>query len=228
MSQKGTKLKKDQRKDSILETAMMVFCECGLDGATMRQIAKDEGISEPMLYRFFKNKYEILFEVLESRVILTIRSMEELQQAVTGMIPDPAVTLPLIWQLLENRILEHKDVVTLFQKEGPQMQEHMTKIRALVAMRGMKDRIPKFMKEFQSLNLLGTFTDYFARCKDAGNLRNDLEPQHCAHLILNIIRTIPMQHFEGGIFPTIDLKKSSAILETQMKILLYGLVPAKQ
>ncbi|MHA1441855.1 MAG: TetR/AcrR family transcriptional regulator [Candidatus Heimdallarchaeota archaeon] len=231
MSQEGTKLKKDQRKDSILETAIMVFCEYGLDGATMRQIAKDEGISEPMLYRFFKNKYEILFEVLESRVILTIKSMEELQQAVTGMIPDPAVTLPLIWQLLENRILEHKDVVTLFQKEGPHMREHMTKIRALVAMRGMKDRIPKFMKEFQSLNLLGTFTDYFTRCNDAGNLRNDLEPQHCAHLILNIIRTIPMQHFEGGfggIFPTIDLKKSSDILETQMKILLYGLVPVKK
>ncbi|MHA1922687.1 MAG: TetR/AcrR family transcriptional regulator, partial [Candidatus Heimdallarchaeota archaeon] len=153
MSQEGTKLKKDQRKDSILETAMKVLCEQGIDGTTMRQIAKDEGISEPMLYRFFKNKYEILFEILESRVILTIKSMEELQQAVTGMIPDPAVTLPLIWQLLENRIFEHKDVITLFQKEGLHMREHMTKIRALVAMRGMKDRIPKFMKELQSLNL---------------------------------------------------------------------------
>ncbi|MHA1923808.1 MAG: hypothetical protein ACTSVP_12110, partial [Candidatus Heimdallarchaeota archaeon] len=89
----------------------------------------------------------------------------------------------------------------------------------------------KFMKELQSLNLLCTFTDYFKRCKDAGNLRIDLEPHHCAHLILNVIRTIPMQHFEGGfggIFPTIDLKKSAAILETQMKILLYGLVPAKK
>ena len=231
MSQDGTKLKKDQRKESILETAMKVLCEQGIDGTTMRQIAKDEGISEPMLYRFFKNKYEILFEILDSRVIQTIKSMEELQQAVTGMIPDPVVTLPLIWQLLENRILEHKDVVTLFQKEGPQMREHMTKIRALVAMRGMKDRIPKFMKEFQSLNLLGTFTDYFTRCKKAGTIRNDLDPQHCAYLILNIIRTIPMQHFEGGFgsfFPTIDLKKSSDILETQMKILLYGLVPTKK
>ena len=233
MSQEGTKLKKDQRKDSILETAMNVLCENGLDGTTMRQIAKDEGISEPMLYRFFKNKYEILFEILESRAIQTIKSMEELQQAITGMIPDPAVTLPLIWQLLQNRILEHKDVITLFQKEGPLMREHLTKIRALVAMRGMKERVPQFLKEFQSLNLLGTFTDYFIRCKEEGNLRNDLDPEHCAQFLFNIIRTLPMQHFEGGfgfvgILPTYSLEKSTEMLETQMKILLHGLVPSKK
>lgn len=234
MSQEGTKLKKDQRKESILETAMKTLCENGLDGTTMRQIAKDEGISEPMLYRFFKNKYEILFEILESKVIQTINSMGELQQAVTGMIPDPVVTLPLIWKMLENRILEHKDVLTLFQKEGTHMREHMSKIRALVAMRGMKDRVPKFMKEFQSLNLLGTFSEYFQRCKEAGNLRDDLEPEHCAMLLLNVIRTIPMQHLErglsgfGGFFANYDMKKSTAMMETQMKILLYGLVPSKK
>jgi len=57
------------------------------------------------------------------------------------------------------------------------------------------------------------------------------KPQHCTHLILNVIHTIPIQLLEGGfggIFPTIDMKKSAVILETQMKILLYDLVPSKK
>ena len=114
MSQEGTKLKKDQRKESILDTALKVLSEYGLDATTMRLIAKEEGISEPMLYRFFKNKYEILFEILGSKATRTAEAMEELKQSIAGMIPDPRISLPIIMKLLQRRVYEHKEIIQLF------------------------------------------------------------------------------------------------------------------
>ena len=230
MSQEGSKLKKDQRKESILNTTLNVFNEHGLEATTMRLIAKEEGISEPMLYRFFKNKYEILIEILQSKASVTIDAMDELKQSITGMIPDPKVSLPIIMKLLQKRLFEHKDIVQLFRKEGSNMPEHFKKIRAMVALKGMKGQIPEFVKKFQALDLLTSFTDYFTRCKAAGNLREDLEPKYCAQYLFNLIRYLPMQHFQPGmsILPPINIQDVNGSIESMLNILLYGLVPAKK
>jgi AcrR family transcriptional regulator len=229
MSSDGSKLKKDQRKESILNTALKVFSENGLDATTMRLIAKEEGISEPMLYRFFKNKYELLLEILQSKASVTIDAIEELKQSIIGMIPDPRVSLPIILKLLQKRLLEHKDVVQLFRKEGANMPEHFKKMRAMVALKGMKGMIPEFVKKFQALDLLDSFTNYFNRCKDAGNLRKELDPKYCANYLFNILRAIPMQHFRPDMrfLPSIEIQETTETIDAMLDILLYGLIPSK-
>ncbi|MHA1355295.1 MAG: TetR/AcrR family transcriptional regulator [Candidatus Heimdallarchaeota archaeon] len=54
------RLGQDQRKESIIKTAIKLFAELGFDAVSMRTIAKEEGISEVILYRYFRHKFKIL------------------------------------------------------------------------------------------------------------------------------------------------------------------------
>ena len=52
------------RQDRILEGALSVFKEKGLDGATMDQIASAAGFGKATLYYYFKSKEEVLSAIL--------------------------------------------------------------------------------------------------------------------------------------------------------------------
>lgn len=54
-------------RERILEVALEVFAERGLHGATMTDIAKRAGLTGGALYRYFANKDEIFYAVVESR-----------------------------------------------------------------------------------------------------------------------------------------------------------------
>lgn len=62
---------KANRRDAIVEAARKRFRKTGLAEATLDMIAADATISRPNLYRFFKNKSELVTAVLvaESRAI---------------------------------------------------------------------------------------------------------------------------------------------------------------
>ncbi|MCB2297396.1 TetR/AcrR family transcriptional regulator [Clostridium tagluense] len=53
-----------KRKDSIIITAIEVLYEAGINGMTIKEIAKRQNISEPAIYRHFNGKREIIKEIL--------------------------------------------------------------------------------------------------------------------------------------------------------------------
>ena len=54
------------RRAEILHAAQRIFIEDGYDGATIRKIADDVGVSSTALYMHFRDKSEILFEICET------------------------------------------------------------------------------------------------------------------------------------------------------------------
>ncbi len=52
------------RRESIVLTAIEIIDELGIKGLSTREIAKRQGISEGTLFRHYKNKNEIITEVL--------------------------------------------------------------------------------------------------------------------------------------------------------------------
>ena len=111
MSEDGSKLKKEQRRASILETTLTLMAEQGIENTTMRSIAKAEGISETLLYRLFSNKSEIIYFIFETKLVETANSIQELFETTSGMIPNPKETLPLICKLIRRRLEKNQ---TLF------------------------------------------------------------------------------------------------------------------
>ena len=72
-----SRLKPDQRKKSILQTALKLIAENGYETVSMRKIAKEEGISEVILYRYFRNKAKILEEIFKFYVPIVTKSFQK-------------------------------------------------------------------------------------------------------------------------------------------------------
>lgn len=59
------RLKAAERRRQLLETAAAVFARRGYHGATTAELAKAAGITEPILYRHFKNKLDLFITLIE-------------------------------------------------------------------------------------------------------------------------------------------------------------------
>ena len=53
------------RKQKIIITAIDIVNKYGIKGLTTKKIAEEEGISEPAIYRHFKDKDEIIMSIIE-------------------------------------------------------------------------------------------------------------------------------------------------------------------
>lgn len=55
---------KDEVRNRIFEAALKEFRDKGFEGASMRQIAKDAGLSVGNLYRYFENKEQLFYTII--------------------------------------------------------------------------------------------------------------------------------------------------------------------
>jgi AcrR family transcriptional regulator len=61
----GTRLPAAERRLAIVDSALRVFSEGSYAGATTAHIAREAGVSEPILYRHFSSKRELYFACLD-------------------------------------------------------------------------------------------------------------------------------------------------------------------
>lgn len=61
----ATRLPAAERRQAIVDAALRVFIGGSYSGATTAEIAREAGISEPILYRHFGSKRELYFACLE-------------------------------------------------------------------------------------------------------------------------------------------------------------------
>jgi AcrR family transcriptional regulator len=60
-----TRLPAAERRQAIVDTALRVFSEGSYRGTTTAEIAREAGVSEPILYRHFASKRELYFAAIE-------------------------------------------------------------------------------------------------------------------------------------------------------------------
>jgi AcrR family transcriptional regulator len=73
---------KDARREEILDAALTVFAERGLEGASTEEIARLAGISQPYVFRLFGTKKE-LFRAVVARCFRS--TLERFQRAAEGL-----------------------------------------------------------------------------------------------------------------------------------------------
>lgn len=103
----ASRLPAAERRRALLDAALRVFSEGSYAGATTAEIAREAGVSEPILYRHFSSKRELYFACLEeawSRVRARIeKSMAELgpsegwQAIGPATLRDLKVVVPGLW-----------------------------------------------------------------------------------------------------------------------------------
>lgn len=77
----GVRLSAAERKDDVLEAALIEFAERGLEGTSTEDIARRAGISQPYLFRLFGTKKE-LYKASVSRCFR--ETLELFQRAAEG------------------------------------------------------------------------------------------------------------------------------------------------
>jgi TetR/AcrR family transcriptional regulator len=60
-----TRLPAAERRQAIVDTALRVFSDGSYRGTTTAEIAREAGVSEPILYRHFASKRELYFAAIE-------------------------------------------------------------------------------------------------------------------------------------------------------------------
>jgi AcrR family transcriptional regulator len=79
MSATRPRLRAEERRQAVLDTACRVFSKSSYRGATMAEIARESGITEPILYRHFGSKRDLYLACLGE----TWRTLREIaEQAV--------------------------------------------------------------------------------------------------------------------------------------------------
>jgi AcrR family transcriptional regulator len=86
----STRLPAAQRRQALLDTALRIFSAGSYRGVTTADIAREAGVSEPVLYRHFASKRDLYLACLEEAWQRLRRGWEEAVEAVD----DPAEWMP--------------------------------------------------------------------------------------------------------------------------------------
>jgi len=73
-----------ERQKEIIEVALDLIADKGIQGLTIKNLARQIGISEPAIYRHYENKIEILLSILDVFRISSAKLFEEAAKENTG------------------------------------------------------------------------------------------------------------------------------------------------
>ena len=153
---------KEQRIDTIVESARKVFCACGFEKGSIEDIAKEAGIAEGTIYRYFDSKQGLLNEVLRRHYSALF---EDIQQ-----------TLPSI-EGSGNRIryLIRRTLVTISEDRS------MCGLRALYASQS-DDKLPALSHDQNRRMAILMANEVKAGMRD-GTFRSDTSPSLVCYMI---------------------------------------------
>lgn len=166
----GRQAESERKRQRVLAGARICFGRDGYAGATVARIAKEAGVSNGLLYQFFRNK-DHLFEVVLAEVIRDwVRAMVPrddeatasakldgmLRRSVdfcrsTPLLPallsrDRALQLQRISGAAEDRVTSHRELVASILEEGIAMGE----FQADLDVRGTADAVCHLQSEYST------------------------------------------------------------------------------
>jgi AcrR family transcriptional regulator len=130
----GYKRRTEEKKQKILQAALELFQQHGLNKVTIRDIAAQAGVSHVTIYKHFRDKNDIMRQVIKTRSLLIL---EELRQVMEANIPLEEKLNKLIFQRARiaaqsktNQLFKiissdpelKKFILSVWQKENSKME----------------------------------------------------------------------------------------------------------
>jgi AcrR family transcriptional regulator len=136
---KTTRLPAEERRAALLETACRLFSDGSYRGTTTADIAREAGVTEPVLYRHFESKRDLYLACLDS----AWAGAREMWEEALAAEPDPGLWIatmgrsfielqaeqPVISNLWVQAIAEGSEDEVI----GAYMTEHMREVHAYAA-----------------------------------------------------------------------------------------------
>ncbi len=168
-SAKKTKwMKKEERKTSILNTAVELFSKRGVVHTTMKDIATEEGISEAAVYKYFKNKTAIFEEIVNKGLALSENMWKNFEENIDKLSDDPYSTLYSLIKEFWNFAVKYRKILVIMMKEFYDPN--------------LKPIFEKIMKNRTAAEVLTTF---FRSCQKKGKIKDNISPELIAYIFIS-------------------------------------------
>jgi TetR/AcrR family transcriptional regulator len=188
------RLPASERRAAVIDTAGRVFSRCSYRGATTAEIAREAGVTEPILYRHFESKQALYLACIDDA---WARVREAWERAVASE-PDPRAWIPAMGRaFFEFR--EQKAVVANLWMQA-------------LTESGDEPEVRKFLR--RHLRDVHEFVvDVVRRSQEAGAVPADRDPRAEAWIFVAIGLLVAVAGRLGGL-PQGDLERIRASRRT--------------
>ena len=147
--------RRSNKRTLIIDAAIDVFAERGFLLAPVAEIARRAGVADGTIYRYFKNKDDLLISIFEEK-------MDDMQVGLTealSSVEEPVDQIRAFSRFHFDMVRQHRNVAAVLQVE----------LRLST----------KFLKEYRPVKLwayLEVFADIVRRGQARGIFRSDMDP----------------------------------------------------
>jgi len=163
------------RRNQIVKSALNLAYEHGPENVSTGMIATMIGISQPAIYKHFRNKEDIWTAVGHVLAAKISRNIDTAKRA--GLAPVPGV---------QSLVLSHIDLL----RKNPAMPELMTRRTTTNSRTEFFNTMQKAMRVFQS-----ALERAVIRAVDTGHFRQDLVISDAVLLILGLIQSLVLRMY---------------------------------
>ncbi|MDR6999075.1 TetR family transcriptional regulator [Neobacillus niacini] len=180
----------DNKKERIIHAAIDVFCEKGIEKTKVSDIVKKAGIAQGTFYIYFSSKLSVMPSIAQ---VMVDKMITEINKKVNK-------TDSFLDQL--KSVIEAVFSITKDYRE----------IHAMVYA-GLATA--EFLQEWETLYspYYAWMSEFLSHAKDAGILRNTIDPDQTAVLLIGLIETVAEQTFlySHGDRDMADIKKKEVL-----------------
>ncbi len=116
----------DRKRGEILRAAAAVFARKGYHQALMEEVARAAGVGKGTVYRYFRDKEDLFFSILDHGVARLIAALESASRSGGG----PADSLKKVFQALAEFTRENRPLFRLLHQFEPrERMKQFQKIR---------------------------------------------------------------------------------------------------
>jgi AcrR family transcriptional regulator len=105
----------ERKKEEILKAAARVFAQRGFQSALVEEVARAAGVGKGTVYRYFKDKEDLFFSIIDHAVAKLIDSMKQASRSGG----EPADCLRGIFEALADFALDNKPFFKLLHQVDP-------------------------------------------------------------------------------------------------------------
>jgi AcrR family transcriptional regulator len=177
----SNRLSGPERKRAVVETACKIFAKGSYHGSTTAQIARETGVTEPVLYRHFSSKRDLYLACLDS----VWEQVRALWEKALAREPEPANWLKAIGKAyLEARAAARIVLVDLWIQALTEAADDPEIRRAL---RAQVREVHEFV------------ADVIRRAQEAGGIRPERDPDAEAWIFISLGLLSTIDHRLGNI-----------------------------
>ncbi len=106
------------KRRRILEEASHLFFQHGYGSTTLDMVAERLHVTKPFIYSYYRNKSELLFEICQTGIQLSLAALDEALSAKIG----PVERLKLLVDMVARLVIENQEYIVVYQREEKNLQ----------------------------------------------------------------------------------------------------------